>query len=168
MHAHQAIRLRDWICVWVEKSCHPCFTCPCFRSPVHGNGAWLRTTALVCCSGIVSRWERRKSDWNSWSDLCSKLVLHCKQWITGLRLWKQRQVLQQHHLLHLITQTSMRSEKPSARYSSRRPAANSWSIMVRIFSRTRLRTMSRESSVKSLMLRVRLQLCPPWMTEAWR
>ena len=40
-------------------------------------------------------------------------------------------------------------------------AANSWSIMVRNLSRTRLRTLSWESRTKSLILKVWLQLCRP-------
>ena len=53
------------------------FHSPCFRSPVHGSGAELR------CSGIASRLLRRKTDWSSWGDHCSRLGLHCKQRIAG-------------------------------------------------------------------------------------
>ena len=59
--SHPAERLNLCLSGKSCACCHPCFTCPCFRSLVHGSGAELRTTALVCCSGIVSRWLRRRT-----------------------------------------------------------------------------------------------------------
>ena len=82
MRTQQAIRLRDWTCVWVDKSRSTRFARPCFRSFVHGSWAELRTTALDC-SGIVARWLRRKSDWNSCKLHCSKLELRCRRQTTG-------------------------------------------------------------------------------------
>ena len=43
------------------------------RNLTHGT-----TAALVCCSGIVSRWLRRKSDWSNWNGHCNKRGVHGK------------------------------------------------------------------------------------------
>ena len=89
MHAHQASRLRNWICVWVEKSCHPCFTCPCFRSPVQydQDPTWWRPGKFVQIEntwvwstqkriGIV--WRRKSS-----KDIDARIAKIEKRW------WRQ-------------------------------------------------------------------------------
>ena len=69
-------------------------TCARLRSRV----AYYGVGVLVFCSGIVSRWLRRTNDWSSWNGHSSRPGVHCKQRTSGLRLWNQRQVPQQHQL----------------------------------------------------------------------
>ena len=45
-------------------SFQPCFICLCFWSRLYCSGGELRSMALVCCCGIVSRWLRRKNVWD--------------------------------------------------------------------------------------------------------
>ena len=107
-----------------------CFACPCFRSLVHGSGAELRATALVC-SGIVSRWQRQKNDWSSWNGHCSKMGTHCRQRIKGLRLWKQRQV--RRHLLRQQLHMPRWSTCPS-NFAGDEASWYSWTFVMLSFS----------------------------------
>ena len=134
--SHSAERLN--LCLSGKRVIIHVFTCPCFRSPVHGSGAKLRTTPLFCCSGIVSRWLRRKNDWSSWNGHCSRLGLHCKQRTTGLRLWNQRQV-QQHRTTPTATTPSasvvdMRGLGKPSNFAGDEASWKSWSFVMLSFS----------------------------------